>query len=382
MTQAFSGRGQRGLTLIEMLVTLTLFGVVMLGAMSVVSGQQRIFQRGAFAMEATRNQNYAMGALAQDLRAVGIGVPTGQPGVVYAGSNSFSFNADLVSNVANDPFAVYYDPDAPTGSVTALRLANKITVPGSSPGVAYPGTKDYFGPDGQPSPAELTTYWFTLDTETARGDDYVLRRQVNDAPSELVTRNILAPTGGKPFLSYLYLMVPNKGRRTIDTLPSGWNPVSYLLAGGRSDSLRAVRVNYRVTDGAKGSLERIQSISFTIGLPNLGRALIQQCGDPPAYVGPVSATWDPAQNAVVLSFSASSDEKTGERDVIRYVVYRKLSGAATWGDPLLSVPFGSPSYEYLDQQTAAHASYVYAVAAQDCTPRLSPLVETSTVTVP
>jgi hypothetical protein len=68
--------------------------------------------------------------------------------------------------------------------------------------------------------------------------------------------------------------------------------------------------------------------------------------------------------------------------VVRYVVYRKISSATDWGDPYLSIPVGLTSYTYLDADVAPSTSYTYAVSAQDCTPRLSSQLTTSSVAVP
>lgn len=378
-------RDRRGMTLPEMMMAMTIFAIAMGSAMAFLSSQQKAFTKGSDALTATQNLSFALTTLAQEIRTAGANVPAGQPTVVYAGTNSFSFNTDIVTNVANDPFATYYDPDAPSGSVTSLRLADQITVPGSSPARTYP-LQDYFiqsGSTSVPSNAETITFWFELDTETSRADDYRLMRQVNNAAGQLMSRNVLLPADTSArFLSYRYLYTPTSGRQTIQPVPSGWMPVSFATANGRSDSLRAVTVNYRITNGLSGTAERINAVSFTVGLPNVGLTRLQQCGDSPAYSGSFTATWNAASTGVSLGFPASVDEASGEKDVVRYVVWRKLSSATDWGEPFLSIPTGSASYTYLDQDVVSGASYTYAVAAQDCTPRLSSQLTSGAVSVP
>lgn len=374
-------RTERGMTLTEMLVAMTIFTVALGGAMSVLATQQKAFQRGGDEYATAQNLGFALTSLAQDLRTAGANVPAGQPTVVYAGPDAFSFNADLTSNVANDPFAVYYDADAPAGQVTALRLANAITVPGSSPAVTYP-TQNYLGSDGLPSTAETISFWFEPDPETPRTDDYRLMRQVNAGTADLVARNLLAPADSAPFFSYRYLLTPATGNQTLQVVPDAWLPLTWTSAAGRADSLRAVLVTYRVTNGLSGSAERTQPVSFAVGLPNVGLARLQQCGDPPVYSGSFTALWDATDLGVALGFPSSVDETGGEDDVQRYVLYRRFAGASDWGDPYLSIPAGSAPYSYLDRDVLADSTYEYAVAAQDCTPRLSSLLESGSVTIP
>jgi prepilin-type N-terminal cleavage/methylation domain-containing protein len=385
MMRAYPMQDRRGMTLPEMMMALTVFSIAMGGAMAFLASQQKAFQKGSDALNATQNLSFALTTLAQEIRTAGANVPAGQPTVVYAGNNSFSFNTDIVTNVANDPFATYYDPDAPSGQVTSLRLANQITVPGSSPNRTYP-LQDYFvlsGSASVPSNAETITFWFELDSESARTDDYRLMRQVNSGGGQLLSRNVLPPADtAARFFSYRYLYTPATGRQTILPVPTAWMPVSFASANGRSDSLRAVTINYRVTNGLSGTAERINAVTFTVGLPNVGLTRLQQCGDSPAYSGTFSASWNATDLGVALSFPASVDEASGERDVVRYVVWRKVNGAAEWGEPYLSIPTGSATYTYLDQAVDPSTTYVYAVAAQDCTPRLSSQLTSSTVSVP
>jgi prepilin-type N-terminal cleavage/methylation domain-containing protein len=375
-------RDRRGLSLPELLVSLTVFSIVMGGGISFLITQQRAFQKGTNDLTASQNLSFGLTSLAQEIRATGGNVPAGQPNIVYAGRNAFSFNADLTSNVANDPFAIYIDLDAPAGQVTALRLANQITVPGSSPARTWP-LQNYLAPDGSASTAETVTFWFTLDDETTRTDDYRLMHQVNNGSPELIARNILAPADtATSFFRYTYLLTPATGRQTLQPVPSAWLPITFADTLGRQDSLRAVRISYRVTNGLSGDLERINAIDFAVGLPNAGVTRLQQCGDAPVYAGTLTAVWDSAEASVILGFPSSVDESSGEGDVQRYVIWRRLNGATDWGDPLLSIPTGDSSYTYLDATVTSGETYEYAAAAQDCTPRLSSQLLSADVAIP
>ena len=74
---------------------------------------------------------------------------------------------------------------------------------------------------------------------------------------------------------------------------------------------------------------------------------------------------------MVLGWNRAVDETGGESDVQAYVIWRRPAAAATWDEPLASVPAGSVSPSFADQSARPGNAYTYAVAAQDCTPSLS-----------
>src|SRR5262249_53288367 len=110
-------RGRAGFTLIELMVSLVVFIFVMGSALSFLRSQGRAVSLGNDRMDALQNLQFAMTTMEQRLRAAGGDTPDVQPVMIYAGKNVVAFNADYTTNIANDPFAVYYDPDAPAGSV-------------------------------------------------------------------------------------------------------------------------------------------------------------------------------------------------------------------------------------------------------------------------
>ena len=366
---------RRGMTLIEMMVALVVFGVALTAATAFLRSQSTALRKGVTDMDLTQNLSYGATQLMQDIRMAGSNVPSGQPDVVYADSNVFAFNADLVSNVSGDLSAVYVDPDAPSGQVTAFRVANAVTLPRST--TTYP-TTDYKTASGIISSAETVIYWFAADGGTARTDDYILWRQVNAGPAEVVSRNVLGWTGRK-FFQYQYLNAADTASQTLSALPNGKYPVTF--AGTLHDSLRTVQVNYRVTNGLTGSDERTQYITFTVGMPNVGRAIVTQCGSAPVFTSSVSAAADSA-GGIDLGWNRSGDDGGGENDVLKYVLWRRTPPSTDWGDPILAIPSGLSSYSYTDKSVTSAVQYQYAVAAQDCTPTLSSQVVSSTVTAP
>jgi hypothetical protein len=364
------------MTLVEMMIALVVFSIAMAATTVFLRSQSTALRKGVTSMDLTQNLSYATIQLMQEIRAAGSNVPAGQPDIVYADSVVFAFNADLVSNVSGDLSAVFVDPDAPSGQVTAFRTANAITLPRTS--TTYP-TVDYKTSSGVTSPAETIIYWFAPDTSTSRTDDFILWRQVNNGSPEVVSRNILAWTGLK-FFQYQYLNAADTASEKLAAVATNKYPITF--AGTLHDSLRTVQINYRVTNGLTGSDERIQHVTFTVGMPNVGTAIISQCGSAPVFSSAVSATADASGKGIDIGWTRSGDESGGENDVLKYVVWRRIPPATDWGDPLLAIPSGQASYTYADQTTTSGVTYQYAVAAQDCTPNLSGQSISPAVTAP
>lgn len=370
-------RNTRGFTLTELLIAIAVFLVVLVASLGSLTFQSRAFSRGTDESGMLQNLRYGIEQLEQDLRMAGANAPDRQAPVVYAGPNTFSFNADNVSNIVGDIAAVYVDPDAPAGEVAAWPLASATVIPGSAPAFTYPLV------DMAPSQAETITYWFTADNETARGDDFILVRRVNDRPQETLVRSVLAPAVG-PFFKYWYLNAPIGVAPSVDSVPTAWGTLAHtapqhgllpdtgMLA--RIDLLRSVEARFRVTNQRAGAAERWRSISTTIPLPNVGVKKLQTCGDGPIFGSVVTAVLDVAGPVpeIDVTWAASVDEAAGELDIIRYVIWRRANGVVSWGDPFAAIPSGGPPpYTLSDPDVESGSTYQYAVSAQDCTPLLS-----------
>lgn len=381
-------RDEHGMTLVEMLIAMTVFLIVLAGAMSAIGAQSRGFNKGTEEMGLLQNLRYGVQMMDQEIRLAGANTPDGQAPVLYASIEVFSFNADVVSNLVGDISAVYIDPSAPAGQVSALPPAQAMVIPGSSPAFTWPLA------DFGASPAETITYRFAPNAETPRNDDFVLLRQVNNQPAEVLVRNVLQPAGGGPFFSYRALNTPSSGVATLVPVPAGWLPLRHTApihgqlpdtgAVARIDELRVVEVNYRVTNGRTGPDERTRAIRTSIPLLNAGIKKLVSCGDTPIFGQTVTATAVDVGGVprVDVAWAGATDEIAGEMDVIRYVIWRRGLGVADWGDPLASLPSGSAPYLFIDADVAAGQQYQYAVAAQDCTPSLSPRATSNLVTIP
>jgi prepilin-type N-terminal cleavage/methylation domain-containing protein len=383
---------QAGMTLIEMMIALTVFSLVIAGAFGFLRAQGKGFTQGSERAGSLQNALYTANSLELDLRTLGSDVPDGQPFIIYAGGSVLAYNADYTTNVANDPYAVYYDPDAPDNVVNALDKAHRITIP--TTGVSYPDTSyKVGGVAGLNSPAETIVYFFIPDSTTSRTDDYILYRQVNQEAPELVARNLLH-TGSLAFFRYFRRKSPIDAPAYVDTVPTAQLPMRHSVAwhgapadsgaSGRVDSLRGVVLTLTVTNGKSGPDERKLSLSRTIRFPNAGLAVRKTCGDAP-YLGVGLAavpTLVDGNPAVQLTWNPATDEAGGEKDVERYVIWRRVVGDPDWGTPYLSMPAGQVAYIYQDVDVTSGTSYQYALAAQDCTPLTSALAQSAAVLVP
>jgi hypothetical protein len=367
----------------------------MAGALSFLTAQSRGFRKGDEEMSTLLNLSYGADHLHAQLRTAGARTLDRQPPIIYASGNSFSFNADYVSNDEADISAVYVDPDAPAEETVALRQADQILVPGSgSPVFPYP-VQDYTDGLGNNSLAETITLFFQPDGETGRTDDFVLLRQVNGRPPERLVRNILRDSVNLPFFRYYKLRVPGPGLLPVISLvPVAELPMRHAVPGHGTtadantpiDSLRAVLVSYVITNGYTGSRERQQRISVTIPLPNMGLRELKICGSAPSFGQAVTAVYDNSTgvNRVMLNWNRAFDENQGEQDVVRYVMWRRDVAEPDWSDPLTSIPVaGQATYSYADaQDLLPGTTYEYRLSAQDCTPRLSAASTSNQVTIP
>ena len=388
MTRA-APRPAAGFTLVELLITLVVFSAVMAGTLGFLRSQGRAMSLGSDRMNAVQNLEFALTTMQQRLRAAGANLPDAQPALIYAGTNVVAFNADFATNLPNDPFAVYYDPDVPAGAVTALTKAQSITLPLTT--VAYPDTSYVIG--GINSPAETIIFFVAPDSSTARADDYALFEQVNGGPPSLVSRNII----GSPTTVYFeyYRLTRVGGAISLDSLPAAKLPLRHSVpihfaladtgAAAVIDSVRGIRVTLTVSNGQSGKAERRYTLVRFMELPNVGIATRRTCGDAPILGTTLTATGITQVDgtpAVRLAWNPATDEYGGEKDVVQYVIWRKRITDVTWGTPYLSLPAGSPTYLYDDAAVTSGVTYQYQLAAADCTPSSSPTTTSAPVTIP
>lgn len=380
-------RSRGGMTLVEVLIALVVGLMVLQVAVGFFGQQARAFSRGTTAMNALQNGRYAVNALEKDVRTLGTGLASRQPGLVYAGPDVLAFNADYATADPNDTDAVYVDESLPPLQTQAATRNARFTIPMTLFG--YPDSS-YYRADTN-SPAETLTFFFQPDPTTARSDDFALYRQVNNAAPAVVARSLLQTTGA-PFFDYMVVRVPENGPTQL--LSIGGGPLSHAapLHGSpqdtgrlaRVDSVRAVRVRFTVTNGLTGAREQRRAMDRTIRMPNAGVATRNVCGDEPQGVGlsALRVTLADGSPAVQLAWFPSVDESAGEGDVLRYILWKRVHPAPAFSDPWLSIPAGVGAYSYVDEAVAPGQTVQYALAVQDCTPSRSPMSLSPVVVIP
>ncbi len=389
-------RARRGFTLAEVMVALVVFGLIMSAAFGFLLAQGKGFRTLATKSASIQNGRFGRDIMRQELRTAGTNVMDNQPIVVYANDSVFAFNSDLTSNDADSARftgAVYVDPYATAAEVSAISLSNAITIPGSS--FTYP-LADYSTIAGTSGDAELIIFRFTRDTSSSDAADYMLLRQVNNGTAEIIATG-LRKSPSTPFFRYWY--DPTRYNSTLtdlDTVPRSWLPLSKSVmyrgvtpdtgtaTSTRIDQLRGVEVTFEATTPSAGTRNVVR---YTVPMPNTAVARQSRaCGRPPIAPGAASAAWNVDSNAVMLSWSKATDDGGGETDAVRYVLWRRLSGAAVWGEPLatIGVVGGTMTYNYKDGgvERGSAKSYQYGLAVQDCTPNLSTLAASIAVVVP
>ena len=154
--------------------------------------------------------------------------------------------------------------------------------------------------------------------------------------------------------------------------------------GSMIDSIRSVRVRFTTVFHDPRAGDATRRLERTIRIMNAGLNNRTTCGDAPIAVTPVavaSLATDPAP-FVTITWARSVDEATGEKDVERYSLFKRLSTSTTFSEPFASIPAGSATYTFTDTDVHSGESWVYGVTAQDCTPLSSSIGMTSAVTLP
>lgn len=373
------------MTLPELLIAIVLSTLVIGGASQYFIAQTRTYRRGANDTAMLQNVRFVTDLLYQHVRSAGVNVSPGQPSIIYADPTVFAFNADYSTNVAGDNMSVYYTPYAPDSEVQGLTVAKQITLPRTS--YIYP-TVDYGPGPGVPPFAETITFYFAVDSTNSKVPGaYALWRQVNSATPEALVRNVMPDT--VPFFRYQYLLQNGLGNDSLAPVDSAHLPISYADTSAGDISAEAVRIvelHFLVANGLTGAAQRVQRVSLTASLPNVGKPQLPVCGSQPIFGQSLTATQGaPGSGQIQLSWNPATDETGGQRDIMRYVIWRKQPSDSSWGDPVLSVPAPTltPPYAAVDNTGApAGTPFVYAISAQDCTPQFSVPAISNQVNVP
>jgi prepilin-type N-terminal cleavage/methylation domain-containing protein len=380
-----NGTRTRAFTLIEMLISLVVLGIVMGATIWFFHGVSGAVAGTADRMDAMQNLRYAVSTMDRELRNAGTGTVDAQPTLVYISPSVVVFNGDLVSLTPNSATAVNYNPDADPNSVSAPTTSQKFFLPTTT--ILYPDTT-YRTTGGQLSPAETVSYWFTPDTTPNSGGTYVLLRQVNNNAPTTVAQHLL-PFPGRPFFDWQETdSIGNLFAVAAGNLPMRHSvPIHASTtdtgAVAQIDLIRAVVVNAYASNGQTGSAQILREMSTTIRIPNAGLTKQRSCGDEPIFGQPVTALFTGTADVpeATVSWLPAVDETGGEKDVERYVIYRRTA-ATTFSGALQTLPAGQASYSYQDATVLNDSTYYYQVTALDCTPLESTPATSAAVIVP
>lgn len=382
---------RRGFTLVELLIVIVMLAGVMAVTFTLFQSQSRAFRNNTNRFDLVQNARGAMELTERVIRTMGAGVTGEQPVLVYGADNVIAFNADYVERDTTDMrWAAYFNSDVPSDEAVAWLQGSATAIPNSSPSYVYPDTTYLLGTSGALSPAETYSIYLQLDADTPRSDDYALWQRVNDGTPELLARSILPASGSRPFFEYLMhrqlgtgdtlitasgSLLPLVRRRLIASM-SATDSVNAV----RPDSVRAIRMNYKITNGKTGTEERTREITTVIEVPNNGIPMPTVCGRAPLSPGSFSATEvGTGLGTLVLGWTRSTDQDAGEVDVRQYVIWRRLATAPAFIEPLLFVRAerDTANYSAPINDGVPGTSYIFGISSQDCTPSFSTALTTA-----
>ena len=374
----------------EIAISLVLLAIIMGAAVQFMRKQTGLVNRETARMDAMQNAQFSASQIERELREAGAGVSDFQPMIVQVDSEAMTFNANMVSVDSGDVRAVYQIRDADTNGARAMLKSERTNLPNSTH--PYPDST-YYAAVGVQSGAETISYYLRPDSTTTRTDDYLLFRRVNALAPTLVARSIvkIPSRDTMPFFTYYKADSLNK----LVPIPDVQLPLFHGIIHGAvndtgkfalTDSIRAVRVHFLTAarDPRTGT-DALRTVETMVRLMNSGLLDRTSCGQAP-YPGGIPVVVSnliTQAPKVTVTWTKSSDDGAGEKDIERYAIFRRVSTATAFGDPISSIPGHMTStYSFVDNAVVLGQTYVYGIAAQDCTPMLSSVVSSVAVTIP
>lgn len=384
------GAARRGYSLGELLLTLTITIGIFAAAVPFFTMQMRQLQQDVGRTDAQQTARYAQNMVDRELRNIGIGVqpmdatqgiPRNQPKIIQAHAYAVTFNTDLIANDTADVEAVYYDPNVANSLTIGMNVGATVSLPYASK--TYPDYT-YRKSDRSISFAETVSYWVSADSSQPSGSNmYVLWRRVNDGPISVVATGIRI-TGSQPFFKYNRVL--SSGR--IDSIATSALPIYWDQANSIADSIRTVSMTVNGVFQGYNLQNRattfVRTVTSQTALANIGLAQRNSCGDVPLNPGAPTVTLVTITGVdrVQMTWTASADETSGEHDVERYAIFRRVVGDP-WGEPIDQIgKSNSASYMWEDFNLQTGVSFEYGVSAQDCSPANSTMRVSSAITHP
>jgi hypothetical protein len=361
-----------GFTLAEVIIALTLAGIVFSGVVTLIRVQKSLYVKGVLRTEAAQKARFAVDYLERELRLAGSGTLANQPIIVYGDEEAVVINADLVTRDRDDVLAVYYDPDAPV-SESVGPDSGTMRLPDGS---VYP--RVWYGPNRTPGGAETVTLRFVPYSASR----YALIRRINTSDPDTLMKDLERPQGG--FFSY-YAVDGSGTSRKLQTPLAHDEPIHAgpgdTARSARTDSIRSIRASFAVIVRDPEGNDRALETRVAIAPRNMGLTLHASCGQRPIVPSPPQLTLTP-QNGAQVTWPPAFDETGGEGDVRQYNLYRAESSTGPW-IPIQTIPIaGVPSYTYEDLSVEPGKAYWYAVAATDCTPAESEWASAGPIVIP
>ncbi len=384
-------RNRRGFTLIELTISMLLLLFIAGAAVQFLRRQTNLVTKETSRMDAMQNAQFAASQIDRDLREAGAGVADNQPMLVQIDSQAFTFNANLVSIDSGDVRAIYQLADADTNGSRSMLQSERRPLPNSSPVKNYPDTT-YFAASGVQSGAETISYFLRPDSTTTLPNRYLLFRRDNALAPVLVARDLVRDARDTtPMFTYYKADTLNR----LVPLAKNLFPLYHVMIHGASndtgknaltDSIRAVRIHLLAASrDFRTGQDALRSVDVLVRVMNAGLLEYKTCGMPPLTT-PIPTVVSSAAGAltksVTITWGPSGDDGGGEKDIERYAIFRMLSTQTAFGDPISSIPAGAKaSYSFVDTDVIAGNTYVYGIAAEDCTPLLSGVTSSLAVTV-
>lgn len=383
-------RRRAGFSLIEVMISLTILLVIMGAAVQFLRRQSSAVATQSQRMDALQNAQFAASEIERDLREAGAGVADAQPMIVQLDANAITFNANLVSGDPNDVRAVYRSRDADTAAVREMLPTEKLALPTSLPTRMYPDST-YWASKGVQSGAETISYYLLPDAGATTANTFALWRRANATAPTLVARGIVRDA--VPFFTYYTQGTAN----ALQPISSTALPLYHVAIHGSADdvggsaltdAVRVVRVHFSALTvdplAGKDSI-KYRVVETRVRLMNAGLLHLSACGarPVPAPAPTLSqASPSPGVHVVTVSWTRSGDDGSGEKDIERYAIFRRLATATQMNDPIASVPASTTgSYSYTDTGVLPGGTYVYGIAAQDCTPTMSDITASGPITI-
>jgi prepilin-type N-terminal cleavage/methylation domain-containing protein len=375
-----------GFTLLEMVVAITVIGITLALTVPFFRNEVKAFTNIAGRDDAQQNARYGVAMIDRELRVAGVGVIDAQPLIVQAAPYAITFNVDLVSRIKADMGAAYYDPDIDPAAAASLPQTTKITLPLSA-SVQYPDTS-YNQSVGVPSEAETVSFWVAPDPDPSANGTYALFRRVNAMPATVVAKALVLPTGEPAFR---YFKADTLGQ--LVEIPQASLPLYHSAKihnskadsakSALTDSIRVVRVRITGQYTDPKGVKQPRPIETGVRIMNAGLLHFRTCGDPPILTSVITAVVTTVPSTkVTVSWIPSVDQSGGEKDIEQYAIYRRVSTATLFTEPIASIPGGSASYSFTDTQVASGDKLIYGIAAIDCGGQVSGVQTAPLVTVP